>query len=601
MRPTSLVLLALAAGASAQAPAWQLPPRGAAEYQRESQLSSDVAASRRAALQLECTGRYPAAYRSHLAPAPWLCEGELDPGKRLLRSAPRGLRDVMRHVAFDLTLGSRARLELPRVLPFGDLQLTGKESADADGAQRFDFKIKSRPPQALPEEGKAELRRFVQPLCKYDAQGTLALSRVFDVEAGVVRSFEATLSLVFEDAPDQWRKLVLTDKWQLVAVHENQDAAFRGAIADAIRKGAAWVKKEFAVFDKKYMQDARNARRSYGSGRIALGLLTMLHAEVPADDPVIVGGFEELAGRELIDTYTLGVALMAMSARYAPPGEAQLVRSGVLAAPRPRQLSAADRVIAEDWLASLLRNVDTRVDEAYRLRFNYTRGRRWDNSVNQYGLLGMHAASLCQLEVSSTAWRAAAAHLIEVACRDEGLRRLDVTTYLERKQAAQSGEKTRAAGARVPVRGHAYLGPGSSPAYGSMTTAGLTGLALARAGMMRAGLARADIMPDVRLALDSGFAWLDAHFDVRCNPGHVARAYRHWYYYLYGLERACELSGIALVGDRDWFYEGALQMLPHQRDDGAFRPGHSGGQAIESTCFAILFLKKATLPAATGR
>jgi hypothetical protein len=37
-----------------------------------------------------------------------------------------------------------------------------------------------------------------------------------------------------------------------------------------------------------------------------------------------------------------------------------------------------------------------------------------------------------------------------------------------------------------------------------------------------------------------------------------------------------------------------------QNDNGTFRPERRRGLMLDATCFAVLFLKKATLPAVTG-
>ena len=65
-------------------------------------------------------------------------------------------------------------------------------------------------------------------------------------------------------------------------------------------------------------------------------------------------------------------------------------------------------------------------------------------------------------------------------------------------------------------------------------------------------------------------------------------------------ERTCELAAVAHIQDRDWYYEGALQLMPHQGRNGAFQPEHPRGLALDATCFAVLFLKKASLAAVTG-
>ncbi|MFY9342287.1 MAG: hypothetical protein WAT39_07350, partial [Planctomycetota bacterium] len=153
--------------------------------------------------------------------------------------------------------------------------------------------------------------------------------------------------------------------------------------------------------------------------------------------------------------------------------------------------------------------------------------------------------------------------------------------------------------APVPTRGFAYHVP-DRPAYGSMTAAGVGSLVIARFGLVRAGLAKTDVVPKVDAGIQAGFAWLAAEFHVRSNPGFVDRADDNYYYWLYGLERTCELAGIALIQGRDWYYEGALQVMSFQNRNGAFRPERTNGLLFDATCFAVLFLKKAALPPVTG-
>jgi hypothetical protein len=95
-------------------------------------------------------------------------------------------------------------------------------------------------------------------------------------------------------------------------------------------------------------------------------------------------------------------------------------------------------------------------------------------------------------------------------------------------------------------------------------------------------------------AARGGFLWLERNLTVRRNPGPSGGWSSWYYYYLYGLERTCELNQVALLGDRDWYFEGALQLLGQQRTDGAW------GVDFD-TCFALLFLKKTALPAITPR
>lgn len=596
------IALGLAAVSVAQEPAWKLPPRGAAEYSRTYAARTATGNSKAAAEKAEFKGALPQGLVPHLPTASWLCQGELDAEQRAVGDPPRDLRDVLRAVAFDLRFEKTVKRRYPRMVPFGDLVLTGKVNPPgADGAQTFTLTIATDDPQVVPGEPKADVPKFIRPLCKYAATGTLEVTRAFDAGKGAVRSFDARLTLVFEESKNTWRKLEVADAWQLVAVHENQDADFRGKVVAAIKNGAKWIKKDLADLADKHYQDVADHARSYGAGRIALALLTLLHAEVPKDDPVVVAAFDELRRREFVDTYSLGIALMALAEMYSPPGETDLLRSGALKAPRPRVLSDADKQLAAEWLTKLRQNIDTRGDPGYRLRFNYVPGKRYDISVNQYGVLGLYAAELCQLEVPISVWRAVAAGLLEVQHDNNG-RELELALTLYRELAyagPEAARRTRGAMSKVPTRGFAYQFT-ERPAYGSMTAAGVGSLVIAKSGLVRQKLDKADVMPQIDGGINAGFAWLAAEFSVRSNPGYVDRADDNWYYYLYGLERTCELAGVALLNDRDWYYEGGLQLLFQQQKNGAFRPEHPQGYFLDATCFAVLFLKKAALPATTG-
>ena len=65
------------------------------------------------------------------------------------------------------------------------------------------------------------------------------------------------------------------------------------------------------------------------------------------------------------------------------------------------------------------------------------------------------------------------------------------------------------------------------------------------------------------------------------------------YYDLYSLERAMMVSKTDRLAGRDWYHEGAQFIVLNQ--EGA-------GEWIDTTdtCFALLFLKRAYVPVATG-
>ena len=67
------------------------------------------------------------------------------------------------------------------------------------------------------------------------------------------------------------------------------------------------------------------------------------------------------------------------------------------------------------------------------------------------------------------------------------------------------------------------------------------------------------------------------------------------YYFLYALERAGILYGTEVFGGHEWYPEGATWLLDNQQQDGAW-DAVNGSNKVWDTCFAILFLRRATRP-----
>jgi hypothetical protein len=589
-------VLAATAAAPAQDPVWRIPPLGAVEYRRDWQASvSDVVRTAGAARTAPCTERPPDRYLNRLPPAPWVCQGELRADQKGLQGQVADLRDVLRALACELGRGS-ARARFPRLLPFGDVDVTGSWSAAAaDGTQTLRATLNGRSPASRSGEPRDTVDRL-RVFCLADVDGTIAIERRIDGERGVVNWFRASADLVVVEGPKACRHFVLTDEWQLVAVRENQDFDFRKRVAAAIEAGVGFVRD--AIDGKKsFLQDSGGDERNFGSGRLALGLLTMVHGGVATDDAVLQKGFDELRRRRIEDTYSLAAALMALAARCAPSGEAERIRNGDLAAVPVRQLDERDRKAAQRWLDRLLGNVDPRVDRDELLRFNYTAGPRYDTSLQQYGLLGIWSARTCGLEVAPVAFAAAARQLLAVQHPAGERLRLRLATHAQLREVAGTDAPPRVPERAAQARGFAYQ-EAEEPPFGSMTSAGISGLLLARAGMAAAGKVDRTLERDIDDAVQDAFAWLAGGFSVRCNPGFAERADHHVYYWLYGLERSCELAGVAWLQDRDWYYEGALQLLSQQQANGSFRAEQASSLLLDTTCFAVLFLAKATPPAA---
>lgn len=567
---------------------WRIPLAGAVEYERQgSARASDLCANRRAARRVVAESPMPSRYLHRLPPAPFVCQGELRDDQRALHRLPgmvADLRDAVRAVAFDLS-GRGVDGRFPRLIPFGDVVLRGRWSTlSSSGSQRLDASFAAGPPRRLRGE-RPELSERLGAFCTRATSGRLVLRRELDVAAGVVVGFVGELDLVVEEGVREFRRLRIVERWQLVAVRENQDFDFRRRVAAAIRSGTDWVRTAIAN-DASFLK-ARRGERHYGSGRLALGLLALLHGDVAPQDEVVVAGFRELKRRRLDDAYSLATSLMAMSLLGRRVG-----------------LTGRDREVATGWLQKLLTCIDTRTDPSRRLRFNYRAGARHDTSLQQYGLLGLRAAQQIGLPMPPDVFAAAARHLLDVQGEASGSVELRLADGQQVQATLGTDGMPKGTRFRAKARGFAYQSQ-QEPAFGSMTSAGISGLLLAREGLVEvAAGGRKDraLIKQIDRAVIDGFGWLAENFSVRINPGFAERADNHWAYWLYCLERSCELRGVVRLQGRDWYYEGGLQLLSAQNGDGSFRSSHSSTLQLDSTCFAILFLTKASAPVPiTGR
>jgi hypothetical protein len=123
--------------------------------------------------------------------------------------------------------------------------------------------------------------------------------------------------------------------------------------------------------------------------------------------------------------------------------------------------------------------------------------------------------------------------------------------------------------------------------YGAMTAGGASSLAICKHYLKK------EWKRDP--AISRALAWLGANFSVTSHPKFDWKIPSHgWvHYWLYALERAGMLCEAEKLGTRDWYAEGAGKLLEAQGKDGAW---DGDRDKITNTCFAILFLRRATKP-----
>jgi hypothetical protein len=195
-----------------------------------------------------------------------------------------------------------------------------------------------------------------------------------------------------------------------------------------------------------------------------------------------------------------------------------------------------------------------------------------DNSNTQYAALGLRACFDAGIIIPEETMALAVKWLTESIHGAEGDNKAG-------KGAVVSGGETPG----LP-QGWGYKGAEEGKAYGSMTAGGVGALTIYDYMMKK------DWKKDP--VVKNGLTWLGKNFAIVDNPGRG----KDWLlYYLYGIERAGVLYGTDKIGDHDWYVEGAKYLLDAQQGDGAWKvSGHEN--ATWDTCFAILFLKKATKP-----
>ena len=216
-----------------------------------------------------------------------------------------------------------------------------------------------------------------------------------------------------------------------------------------------------------------------------------------------------------------------------------------------------------------------------------------DNSNTQYAALGMRACHDAGIIIPAAVTEKAMAWYRQCQKAAEGAaEKLDIKDSLD-KISAPPGQSGVMEVITAAPRGWCY-GQHEHPAYGSMSAGSVGGLAIWDYIKDDDGGKRKRTWRKDKNVLE-GIAWLAKHFSVTYNPGPYEHgngennSQHQYYYYLYALERAGMLYGTETMGNHWWYPEGAKVLVEKQGKDGQW-----GG--VVDTCFAILFLKRATTP-----
>jgi hypothetical protein len=372
----------------------------------------------------------------------------------------------------------------------------------------------------------------------------------------------------------------------------------------AIDRGATWLEGR---------QDADGVWPSPSEpngrwGVQALCLLTLLKCGREADAPSVKKGlaawrklYEDSAKGGTLRTYDAGITLMMLDALYGQTGEEK--RDTRYAPSRKKQKCRYPKDMEEIArnLVDFLVTRRNRENDGWRYPDGASDG-PVDMSCTQYAMLGLWAASRCGFDAPPECYHGAVAY----ALRTQAKEGKEVVRWIE-NPAHEPGVEDRYGpflpGPKDRARGWAYL-PNLTAWTGSMTTAGIAVLAIAKDRLKDMKALTPAREKEIDAAMRDGVAWLGESFKVDGNPGTATQAGWH-YYYLYGLERVGGVTGLRHVGRHDWYRRGAEYLVDRQHGDGGWvsdapeRTKIHESPEIDS-CFALLFLKRATVPPVQG-
>ena len=207
-----------------------------------------------------------------------------------------------------------------------------------------------------------------------------------------------------------------------------------------------------------------------------------------------------------------------------------------------------------------------------------------DLSNTQFSLYALHMAATCGIPVKPEVFRKAFAYLLDQQKKTGK----EVDFFSENPTGRPEDGYDQWKKGRVVARGWGYVP--KDDATGSMTTAGLSALAIVRENLDRLKLLTEADRKAIDASMLGGIAWLADKFIVEKNPGGDL-----WgYFYLYGIERTGSFLNLRYIGKNDWYPEGAEFLVRQQQKDGTWPAGESAilEPALLQTILAMLFLER---------
>jgi hypothetical protein len=334
-----------------------------------------------------------------------------------------------------------------------------------------------------------------------------------------------------------------------------------GKVRTAVARGIAWLRSQQAG-DGSWggLAGGRGTYR-YPAGPTSLALYTLLASGAEPDDPQVKRGFDYIQNYYRVpgSTYEITFLMLALHAK-APRIEGKL------------RMKPRDRA----WLKTLQEQLLS----------------TWNGGGWRYGAAMQNPGGFAR-DMSHTQFAAMAlfaAHEAGLKPPKDTLR--DTVLWVLGEQEPRGPARGWAYARKSPVRDETL--PTGSMTTGGVATLLLTGRLLEELdpkGFRKHGRR-------VREGIADGLTWLALNWTTERNPSTRETSSYHLMY-LYGLERIGDFTHRRLLGGHDWFAEGVAWLLANQAKEGMWdRQDVHRPYAPINTCFALLFLSRATRPLA---
>jgi len=290
---------------------------------------------------------------------------------------------------------------------------------------------------------------------------------------------------------------------------------------------------------------------NYG-GYSSLAMYALLASGAKYTEPRMKRALEWLSRIDCKGTYTLGLRMQVWS--FLPPPVA-----------RPLLIKDAERLIKSISQPPPGAQPDPQKVYHYGTYSYVSAGRpsvHADHSNTQFGVLGVWAAAISNIDVPKRYWDLVYRHWM-VTQNNEG--------------------------------GWGYGAGVSGKCKNTMTAAGLACLFVAFDNLLAdkfVEVGHNPVVPPIQRGLD----WFDRNYGRR---GNYAMGPRH--YYLYGVERVGLASGYKYFGKKDWYKLGAVGLINSQQANGSWRPAGMEGGSLGATAFSLLFLVRGRAPVIFNR